>query len=59
MMSKQRQPKPPAAAEPCGGPAHNRDTFVQLQAAATDPQGSYTGVPRDPYEKPVQDADDL
>jgi hypothetical protein len=24
-----------------------------------DPQGMYTGVPRDPYEKPVQDADDL
>lgn len=25
----------------------------------TDPQGSYTGVPTDPYDKPVQDADDL
>ena len=25
----------------------------------TDPQGSYTGRPTDPYEKPVQDADDL
>lgn len=25
----------------------------------TDPLGMYTGVPRDPYEKPVQDADDL
>ena len=25
----------------------------------TDPFGSYTGRPRDPYEKPVQDADDL
>lgn len=25
----------------------------------TDPQGSYTGVPADPREKPVQDADDL
>lgn len=25
----------------------------------TDPQGSYTGVNRDPREKPVQDADDL
>lgn len=24
-----------------------------------DPQGSYTGVPTDPGEKPVQDADDL
>ena len=25
----------------------------------TDPQGSYTGVPIDPYDAPVQDADDL
>ena len=25
----------------------------------TDPMGSYTGVCEDPYEKPVQDADDL
>lgn len=25
----------------------------------TDPQGSYTGRGTDPYEKPVQDADDL
>ena len=24
-----------------------------------DPNGSYTGRPMDPYEKPVQDADDL
>lgn len=26
---------------------------------ATDPQGSYTGRPEEPYEVPVQDADDL
>lgn len=25
----------------------------------TDPQGSYTGVPTERGEKPVQDADDL
>ena len=25
----------------------------------TDPQGSYTGIPKDPMEKPVQDVDDL
>ena len=25
----------------------------------TDPQGSYTGTPEQPGEKPVQDADDL
>lgn len=26
---------------------------------SADPQGSYTGVPADPNEVPVQDADDL
>lgn len=25
----------------------------------TDPNGSYTGRAKDPFEKPVQDADDL
>ncbi len=25
----------------------------------TDPNGSYTGRPQDPMEKPIQDADDL
>ena len=25
----------------------------------TDPNGSWTGRPENPYEKPVQDADDL
>lgn len=25
----------------------------------SDPFGSYTGIPRDPMDKPVQDADDL
>ena len=30
------------------------------EAVHSDVQGSYTGVPMDdPYEKPVQDADDL
>lgn len=29
------------------------------QKIITDPQGSYTGRPVDPKEKPVQDADDL
>ena len=24
-----------------------------------DPMGSYTGIPKDPFETPVQDADDL
>lgn len=31
-----------------------RDPLIE-----TDPQGSYTGTPDDPEEKPVQDADDL
>ncbi len=30
-----------------------------LKSPKTDPQGMYTGVPDDPYEQPVQDADDL
>ena len=25
----------------------------------TDPQGSWTGVPNDKYDRPIQDADDL
>lgn len=29
------------------------------QSAKTDPQGSWTGTPADPWETPVQDADDL
>ena len=31
----------------------------QITAAKTDPLGSWTGRPLDPYEVPVQDADDL
>ena len=30
-----------------------------LGLVITDPFGSYTGRTEDPYEKPVQDADDL
>lgn len=30
-----------------------------MPQSATDPQGSWTGVPADPYDVPVQDADDL
>lgn len=32
------------------------ETYDLIQ---TDPLGSYTGIPEDPEEKPVQDADDL
>ncbi len=31
----------------------------QPQASKSDPQGSWTGVPENPFETPVQDADDL
>lgn len=33
--------------------------LVSFQEEATDPQGSWTGVPADPHEVPVQDADDI
>ncbi len=33
--------------------------LTDLADPATDPNGSYTGQPRDPKEVPVQDADDL
>ena len=36
-----------------------RDKFDILGMALTDPLGSYTGIPADPTEKPIQDADDL
>ncbi len=32
---------------------------VDMAHTSTDPQGSYTGVPADQNEVPVQDADDL
>jgi len=31
----------------------------KMKGTPTDPLGSYTGRPEDPYEIPVQDADDL
>lgn len=31
----------------------------QFTAPKTDPMGSWTGRPLDPYEVPVQDVDDL
>lgn len=32
---------------------------MDMQSCDTDPNGSYTGVPLDKSEQPVQDADDL
>ena len=34
-------------------------TMKKEKPIITDPNGSYTGKPVDPEEKPVQDADDL
>ena len=36
-----------------------RDKFDLLGMALVDPMGSYTGIPIEPFEQPVQDADDL
>ncbi len=33
--------------------------LLNSASSETDPQGMYTGVPENPYEQPVQDADDL
>lgn len=33
--------------------------IISMQDNITDPNGSYTGVPQNPHDKPVQDADDL
>ena len=33
--------------------------IISMKSLATDPNGSYTGVPEDYGERPVQDADDL
>jgi len=55
-MSKKKQTVPP------GGPDQAMDKAMNMtiwQSAQTDPQGSWTGTPADPYEVPVQDADDL
>ena len=44
---------------------HNKNEITNMQSRDidpmidTDPLGSWTGVPDDPMEKPIQDADDL
>lgn len=38
---------------------NNDFTVDPFRRVRTDPQGSYTGVPEEPGEEPVQDADDL
>lgn len=36
-----------------------RTTIESVVRIETDPLGMYTGVPKDPKDAPVQDADDL
>lgn len=40
-------------------PMQCAENMTDFRADQTDPQGSYTGRPVEPYEKPVQDVDDL
>ena len=40
-------------------PMQKAKEMSQFTDAKTDPMGSWTGQPLDPYEVPVQDADDL
>lgn len=40
-------------------PAPSEVKKISLTSPKTDPQGMYTGVPENPYDDPVQDADDL
>lgn len=40
-------------------PMKKAEEMSRFTAAETDPMGSWTGQPLDPYEVPVQDADDL
>lgn len=35
------------------------DGYRDKESIKYDPEGSWTGVPADIYEKPIQDADDL
>ena len=32
---------------------------IKIETSKTDPLGSWTGVPCDPEDEPIQDADDL
>ena len=53
IMSKRRKTEPVKDIFPQSG------LMNQINIPITDPLGSYTGRPADPYETPVQDADDL
>ena len=38
---------------------NNTEKQGSPQEIVTDPFGMYTGIPEDPMDRPVQDADDL
>ena len=52
-MKKEKQADRVTNHPPLEGPMNMLGLFT------ADPQGSYTGRPLDPEDKPVQDADDL
>ena len=53
LKRKQKKPEFPEI------PAVRRPLTDSPVPIVTDPNGSYTGRPIDPYERPIQDADDL
>lgn len=40
-------------------PRKKDKNLSEMPQSPTDPQGSWTGKPAEPYDIPVQDADDL
>lgn len=48
---KDKRPRPVAETGP--------SDMIRLPPSRTDPEGWYTGLPMDWWDKPVQDADDL
>ena len=55
-MKKREKPK---IFQPEAEPMRTAAELSALRSPATDPDGSYTGCPVDPFDRPVQDADDL
>lgn len=53
-MGKHKKNKP---SSPMDAPAVQ--AALRRHGSPADPDGSYTGTPRQPGERPVQDADDL
>lgn len=60
-MESDKKKKKSGAANPQRSAATARagEVAAQMRSGVSDPDGSYTGVPLEPDEAPVQDADDL